>query len=106
GQTIWKGPVVAFFKAGNDLDAPKMKDMNLTTYRDAIGYVGYFRQNIGSMIDGPGSLNGLSRRVMEERTGKAKGVRINCIRDQAGIGSRQFVQVQVPKTHPVFSSED
>ena len=47
--------MVAYLKAGNDLDAKKMLDMTLTAYRDAIDYLGYYRETIGSMVDFPGS---------------------------------------------------
>ncbi|KAF2657402.1 hypothetical protein K491DRAFT_756836 [Lophiostoma macrostomum CBS 122681] len=105
GEFFWKGPIVAFLKAGNDFDAPKMKDINLTAYRDAVDYLAYYRDTIGSMIDGIGMQTIFSKRVMEQKTGKVKGVRINCIRDQDGDVSRQFVQVNVPKSHPLFEME-
>ncbi|PVH93113.1 hypothetical protein DM02DRAFT_574850 [Periconia macrospinosa] len=104
GDTFWKGPIVAFLKAGDSFDAPKMTDINLTAYRDAIDYLGYFIETVGSMIF-PGPSSGLSKRVMDDRSGKVKGVRINCISDQAGDISRQFVQVEVPKTHALFGMQ-
>jgi hypothetical protein len=100
-----KGPLVAYLKAGNDFDARKMADMNLTAYRDAIDYLSYFMETIGSMIDEPGLSSGLSKRIMGERAGTVKGVRINCIGDQAGDSSQEFVQVVVPKAHPLFMGE-
>jgi hypothetical protein len=105
GDKFWNGPVVAYLKAGNDFDAKKMTDMNLTTYRDAIDYLAYFRDGVGSMIDRPGSEAHLSKRVMETRAGKVKGVRVNCSDDQAGDPTRQFVPVNVPRMHPLFGME-
>ena len=81
GDKFWKGPIVAYLKAGNDFDAMKMTDMTLTAYRDAIDYLAYFRETVGSMIDWPGSQAHLSKRVMGDRSGKVKGVRINCCGD-------------------------
>lgn len=77
GDAFWKGPVVAVLKAGDPFDAPQMKDMNMTAYRDAIDYLQYFLGTIGSMIDEPGSSHNLSKRVMEQRSGKVEAVRIN-----------------------------
>jgi hypothetical protein len=55
------------------------------------------------MIDAPGSRDPLSKLIMSERSGKVKGVRVNCLGDQAGDPARQFVQVEAPLTHPLFS---
>jgi len=57
------------------------------------------------MIDGIGAESHLAKRILAERSGKVKGVRINCVGDQAGDPARQFVQVDVPKTHPLFNLE-
>jgi hypothetical protein len=105
GDKFWQGPVVAYLKAGNDLDAKKMTDMNLTAYRDAIDYLAYVRDGVGSMIDRPGSEAHLSKTVTKTRAGKVKGVRVNCSGDQAGDATRQFVQVDVPRLHPLFGME-
>jgi hypothetical protein len=77
--------------------------MSLTAYRDAIDYLAYYRESIGSMIDAPGSMDYFSKLVMLERSRKVKAVRVNCLGDQAGDPARQFVQVEVPLTHPLFS---
>lgn len=108
GETnrIWRGPIIAFLKAGNDFDAKKMTDMTLTAYRDAIDYLHYFYDGIGSMIDQPGPDAVRSKYVMENRSAKVKGVRINCEGDQAGDPTRQLLSVDVPRTHPVFTIED
>jgi hypothetical protein len=42
---------------------------------------------------------------MLERLGKIKGVRVNCVGDQAGDSAREFVQVEVPLTHPLFGMQ-
>ncbi|KAJ4311536.1 hypothetical protein N0V94_007908 [Neodidymelliopsis sp. IMI 364377] len=82
-----------------------MADMDLTAYRDAIDYLSYFMETIGSMVDKSGLSSGLSKRVMGERAGTVKGVRIDCTGDQAGDSSQEFVQVVVPKAHPLFMGE-
>lgn len=105
GEKIWKGPMVAVMKVGNEWDPRQVTDITLTAYRDAIDYLGYFRDGYGSMIDGIGSEAFLSKEVLAERVGKIKGVRINCLGDQAGNPTRQLVQVEVPKTHPLFNLE-
>lgn len=105
GDTFWKGPVVAFLKAGNAFDAREMMDVDLTAYRDAIDYLSYFVQTYGSMIDEPGSHAVISKRVMKERSGRVKGVKINCIGDRDGSDERTFEQVYVPKVHPLINLE-
>ncbi len=102
GDNFWRGPVVAYLKAGDDFDAKKMKDMTLTAYRDAADYLAYFREAIGSMIDQGSRNDHLGRIVMKDKTGKVKGVRINCVGDKAGDPALEFVQIEVPKTHPLF----
>jgi hypothetical protein len=96
GEKFWKGPLVVHLKAGNDFDAKKMKDMTLTAYRDAIDYLSYFRETIGSMIERPEHNDHFSKLMMKRVTGKVKGVRINCLGDQAGDPAHEFVQVDVP----------
>ncbi|KAK8043103.1 hypothetical protein PG994_013586 [Apiospora phragmitis] len=104
GETLWKGPVVAYMKAGDDFDAAKMADMTLTAYRDAIDYLAYFRETVGSMIDpiGGGAGNDHYGKLVRE----GQGVRINCLGDQQQQAARQeFVQVDVPKAYPLFTLE-
>ncbi|RMI90289.1 hypothetical protein CDV36_016635, partial [Fusarium kuroshium] len=74
-------------------------------YRDAIDYLGYYVDTVGSMIDEPGRHYHLSKRVLADRTSKAIGVRINCRHDQANRREPQMVEVAVPKTHPLFNLE-
>ncbi|KFY18469.1 hypothetical protein V493_08595 [Pseudogymnoascus sp. VKM F-4281 (FW-2241)] len=105
GDFIWKGPIVAVLKQGRAFDPHLLKDVTLTSYRDAIDYLGYYRDTYGSMIDGPGAEAHLARRTLQERATKVKGVRINCPADQVARQEDQFVLVDVPKTHPLFNLE-
>ncbi|RSL76916.1 hypothetical protein CEP52_017758, partial [Fusarium oligoseptatum] len=105
GEFIWKGPVVAVMGAGSDFEPRHSTDITLTAYRDAIDYLGYYVDTVGSMIDEPGRHHHLSKRVLADRTSKAIGVRINCRRDQANRHEPQMVEVVVPKTHPLFNLE-
>ena len=43
--------MVVHLKAGNDYDEKRMEDITLTAYRDAIDYLAYFRDTIGSMTE-------------------------------------------------------
>jgi hypothetical protein len=100
-----KGPLVAVMKSGHEWDPRRVIDVSLTGYRDAIDFLGYYRDGFGSMVDGIGSEAQLATRILDDRARKVKGVRINCVRDQekqAGIG---LVEVDVPKTHPLFNLE-
>ncbi|MCJ1360495.1 MAG: hypothetical protein MMC33_010500 [Icmadophila ericetorum] len=104
GEFIWKGPLVAVLKVGSTRDPRLLTDITLTAYRDAIDYLGYYRDTIGSMIDGIGMRDHLAKRILEDRARKVWGVRINCIGDQ-NRGEPELVRVAVPKTHPLFNLE-
>jgi hypothetical protein len=97
--------MVAVLKVGNEWDRRQFTDMTLTTYRDAIDFLGYYRDGHGSMIYGIGAGGHPSRRLLADRVGKVKGVRINCLGDQDGDPTRQFLQVDVPNAHPLFNLE-
>jgi hypothetical protein len=105
GEMIWKGPMIAVMKVGNTYDPRRVTDMTLTGYRDAIDYLGYYRDTYGSMVDGPGSRAHLAKRILADRAGKVRGVRVNCVGDQANKGEGDVVAVDVPKTHPLFNLE-
>ncbi|KAG6977853.1 Ubiquitin carboxyl-terminal hydrolase 19 [Fusarium oxysporum f. sp. conglutinans] len=104
GEFIWKGPVVAVMRKGTGYEPRHSTDITLTAYRDAIDYLGYYRDTIGSMIE-PGREDHLSKRVLADRISKVVGVRINCLRDQIDRQEPQMVEVAVPKTHPLFNLE-
>jgi hypothetical protein len=91
-------------KVGSTWDPRLLMDITSTGYRDAIDYLGYYRETIGSMIDGIGMGDHLAKRVLADKSGKVWGVRINCIGDQAR-GSPELVPVAVPNTHPLFNLE-
>lgn len=105
GEFIWKGPLVAVMRSGSDFDPRHPTDITLTAYRDAIDYLGFYMDTIGSMIDEPGRHHHRSNVVLAGKTSKAIGVRINCRRDQAIRGEPEMVQVAVPKMHPLFNLE-
>ncbi|KAF9762083.1 hypothetical protein IL306_003565 [Fusarium sp. DS 682] len=104
GEFIWKGPVVAVMRKGAGFEPRNSTNITLTAYRDAIDYLGYYRDTIGSMIE-PGQDDHFSKRVLAERISKVVGVRINCLRDQIDRQEPQMVEVAVPKTHPLFNLE-
>jgi hypothetical protein len=91
-------------KEGSTWDPRLLMDITLTGYRDTIDYLGYYRETIGSMIDGIGMGDHLVKLVLADRSGKVWGVRINCIGDQAR-GKPELAPVAVPKTHPLFNLE-
>jgi hypothetical protein len=104
GEFIWKGPVVAVMRKGSDFEPRHSTDITLTAYRDAIDYLGYYRDTIGSMIE-PGRGDHFSKHVLADRVSKVVGVRVNCLRDQIDRQEPQMVEVAVPKTHPLFNLE-
>ena len=66
-------------KAGSEYDPGHLTDMTLTGYRDAIDYLGYYRDTYGSMIEGIGMEAFLAKKVLADRATKVMGVRINCV---------------------------
>ncbi|RSL39890.1 hypothetical protein CEP54_016237 [Fusarium duplospermum] len=80
GEFIWKGLVVAVMRKGSGFEPRYSTDITLTAYCDAIDYLGYYRDIIGSMIE-PGQDDHFTKRVLADRTLKVIGVRINCRRD-------------------------
>jgi hypothetical protein len=80
-------------------------DISLTGYRDAIDFLDYYRDGFGSMVDGIGSKAVLATRILADRARKVKGMRINCVRDQEKQAGVDLVEVDVPKTHPLFNLE-
>ncbi|KJZ71032.1 hypothetical protein HIM_09559 [Hirsutella minnesotensis 3608] len=105
GETIWEGPMVVTMREGNTFDPPLVKDIDLTAYRDAIDFLGYYRDGCGSMVDGIGKGHHLAKQVLEERVGKVMGWRLNCANDQSTRNEPAMVPVAVPKAHPLFISE-
>jgi hypothetical protein len=101
---IWKGPIVAVLKVGNEWDPRQFTDITLTAYCDAVDFLGYYRDGYGSIVDRIGAEDHLSRKLLASRVGKVKGVRINCLGDQANPAC-QFLQVDVPKAYPLFNLE-
>ncbi len=91
-------------RKGTGYEPRHSTDITLTAYRDAIDYLGYYRDTIGSMIE-PGQDDHFSKRVLADRISKVVGVRINCLRDQISRQEPQLVEVAVPKTHPLFNLE-
>lgn len=65
--------MVAVLKVGNEWDPRQFTDITLTAYRDAIDFLGYYRDGHGSMVDGIGAESHLSRRLVADRVGKVKG---------------------------------
>lgn len=81
GEMIWKGPIVAVLKVGNEWDPQQFTDITLTAYRDAIDFLGYYRDGYGSIVDGIGAESHLSQKLLASRVGKVKRVRINGLGD-------------------------
>ncbi|KJZ70306.1 hypothetical protein HIM_10313 [Hirsutella minnesotensis 3608] len=91
-------------RKGTAFEPRHSTDITLAAYRDAIDYLGYYRDTIGSIIE-PGQDDHFSKRVLADRISKVVGVRINCLRDQVDRQEPRMVEVAVPKTHPLFNLE-
>lgn len=87
------------------MDPRLCKDITLEAYRDAIDYLGFYRDGHGSAIDGIGARAAFAKRVLESKGGKTVGIRINCTRDQVSKGGIDLAPVPVPKMHPLFNLE-
>ncbi|KAK4452191.1 hypothetical protein QBC34DRAFT_483549 [Podospora aff. communis PSN243] len=97
GDKFWKGPIVAVLKVGATYDPPRLTDMTLNAYRDTIDYLGYYRDTIGSIINGPGATSHWGKLMLDGIGHKVRGVRINCPTDQASRREMEMVSVQIPQ---------
>lgn len=106
GEMIWKGPmVIALREDSAAMDPPRCKDITLEAYRDAIDYLGFYRDGHGSVTDGFGAETPFAERLLGSRSGKTVGVRVNCVRERDTPGGTEMMPVQVPKMHPLFNLE-
>ena len=103
---IWAGPIViALREDSTAMDPRRCKDITLEVYRDAIDYLGFYRDGHGSVTDGIGAQTPFLKRLLGARSGTVAGVRVNCARDQARNGGIDLAAVRVPKMHPLFNLE-
>ena len=105
GELIWKWFIVIVLKQGRDFDLHRLRDITLTVYCDASDVLGYYRDNIGSMIGSPGAEAYLVCHIVQDRARKVKGVCINCLDDQTNHQEDALVLVDDPWTHPLFNLE-
>ena len=83
---VWRGPILAMKKRGLGIDPRFFLDIDTHDYRDVVDYfISY----------------GADRR-QDYRTGKVRGVKINCKGDQIFCDATVFAAVDVPAAHPVF----
>jgi hypothetical protein len=87
------------------MDPRLCKDITLEAYRDAIDYLGFYRDGHGSVIDGIGARAAFAKRVLESKSGKTVGIRVIFARDQVSLGGIDMAPVPVPKMHPLFNLE-
>ncbi|KID83165.1 hypothetical protein MGU_09528 [Metarhizium guizhouense ARSEF 977] len=90
---------------GNEFDPPLVKDVDLVAYRDALDFLGCYRDGHASMIDGAGKKGHLAKQILKDRSGKIMGWRLNCTADQAS-GEAAAVPVAVPRAHPLLIHAD
>lgn len=106
GEMIWAGPMVIVAREDSTaMDPRRCKDITLEAYRDAIDYLGFYRDGHGSVTDGIGATTPFAKRLLGRRSGKVAGVRVNCARDRATNGGIDLAAVPVPKMHPLFNLE-
>ncbi|KJZ69019.1 hypothetical protein HIM_11594 [Hirsutella minnesotensis 3608] len=92
-------------REGNAFDPRHVKDVDLTAYRDAIDFLGFYRDGCGSMVDGVGKTEHLAKLIMEQRAGTIMGWRLNCVEDETTRCEPAIVPVTVPRAHPLFTTE-
>jgi hypothetical protein len=103
--TSWKGSIVVMVRNGNDWEPTTYGHVTLENFRDATDYMAWYRDGIGCVTDGVGSTTPFAKRIMEDRAGKVKGVRVSCQGDIALLGAEKLISVDVPKTRPLFNIE-
>ncbi|KAF2818809.1 hypothetical protein CC86DRAFT_308510, partial [Ophiobolus disseminans] len=55
-------------------DPRQFTDITLTAYRDAIDFLGYYRDGYRSIVDRVGAEDHFSQNLLANRVGKVKGV--------------------------------
>ena len=106
GEKIWAGPmVVALREDSTAMDPRRCKDITLEAYRDAVDYLGFYRDGQGSVTDGIGAKTPFAKRLLCDRSGTTTGIRVNCVRDRDMQGGIEMTAVSVPKMHPLFNLE-
>lgn len=91
----WRGPMVAMKNVGESaMDESGHLDMDLHDFRDAVDYL--IAYDNGDYFD----------ETEDQLSAKIKGVRVSYDRSQLNSGGGRFIEVDVPKDHPVFSVED
>lgn len=97
--------VIAAREDSTAIDPQRCKDVTLEAYRDAIDYLGFHREGLGSVTDGVGATTPFAKRLLGRRSGKVAGVRVNCARDRAAHGDVHLAALPVLKMHPLFNLE-
>ena len=106
GEKIWAGPmVIAAREDSTAMDPRRSKDITLEAYRDAIDYLGFYRDGYRSKIDDIGATTPFAKNLLGRRSEKVAGVRVNCARDRATHGGVDLSVVPVPKMDPLFNLE-
>ena len=87
----WRGPIVVFARAGQGLDPPACKDLDMIDFRHVTDYFlscGYIPPKAEAKVE------------------RVKGVRINCLGDVKMLKKPPFEAIELPTTDPIFTKHD
>jgi hypothetical protein len=87
----WRGPIVAYARAGQGLDPPACKDLDMIDFRHVADYFlsyGYTPPKAQANVE------------------RVKGVRINCLGDVKMLKRPPFEAIELPTTDPIFTKHD
>jgi len=105
GMKTWEGSIVVMVREGHEFENPRYGNVTLDDFRDAVDYMAWYRDTIGSASDGVGTMTPFSQMVLGAYAGKVKGVKVSCRGDRVVLGAEEFLSVDVPKSHPLFTIE-
>lgn len=90
---VWRGPIIAYGRAGIGIDQTACKDLDMTDFRHVADYFLSY-----CYTPTPATQQTTSTNVL--------GVRVNCIGDREMFQKPHFEAVEVPFTDSIFSKHD
>jgi hypothetical protein len=89
----WRGPIIAYGKAGLGIDPTACRDLDMNDFRHIADYFLSYNYE-------PAPATQQSTEI------KVKGVKINCHGDRVMVGKPHFEAVEVASTDPIFTEHD
>ncbi|KAI1261317.1 hypothetical protein F5Y18DRAFT_209159 [Xylariaceae sp. FL1019] len=91
----WRGPIIAYGKAGSEFDPVYCRDIDMHDFRHIADYFVSYGSSLTSV---PFEL--------PMRLAKVKGVKINCLGDQQMFNKPHFEEIELAENHDIFSDHE